>query len=158
MSTHVQVNLTVIASEINREHRLAEEHAAQAVDHAIRCGEMLIEAKAQLKHGEWLPWLAANFEGSEDTAGNWMRLARNSERVRNLPSVRQALAHSYLKRSRYFSAAELLFPLALSEPKYALYTAELYRQAGQVERALWVNRLVADQESKIKQRLTLLIE
>ena len=52
----------------------------------------------------------------------------------------------------------LLFPLALSEPKYALYTAELYRQAGQVGRALWVNSPVADQESKVKQRLTLLIE
>ena len=68
------------------------------------------------------------------------------------------LAHSYLKQGRTFSAADLLFPLALNNPKYALYTAELYRRAGLVERALWVNRLVADQKSKLKQRLTLLIE
>ena len=46
----------------------------------------------------------------------------------------------------------------LSEPTYALYTAELYRQSGQMERALCRNRLVADQTEKIKQRLTLLIE
>ena len=72
--------------------------------------------------------------------------------------LRQMLAHSYLKQSRAFSAAELLFPLSLTEPKYALYTAELYRKAGQINRALWVNRLIVDQKSKLKQRLTLLIE
>lgn len=74
------------------------------------------------------------------------------------PQLRQMLAHSYLTQGRSFSAAEILAPLALSEPTYALYTAELYRQSGQMERALWVNRLVADQTEKIKQRLTLLIE
>lgn len=72
--------------------------------------------------------------------------------------LRQRLAHSYLQQNRPFSAAEILFPLALKDPKHALYTSELYRRAGQVDRALWMNRLVADQKSKLKQRLTLLIE
>lgn len=39
-------------------------------------GRRLIEAKEQLTHGEWLPWLNEQVEFSERTAQNFMRLAR----------------------------------------------------------------------------------
>ena len=39
-------------------------------------GQRLIEAKAMLPHGEWLPWLTEQVEFSERTARNFMRLAR----------------------------------------------------------------------------------
>ena len=39
-------------------------------------GQRLIEAKAMLPHGEWLPWLTEHVEFSERTARNFMRLAR----------------------------------------------------------------------------------
>ena len=48
----------------------------RGVEHAIRAGELLIEAKAQLKHGEWLPWLENNCTMSERTAQLYMRLAQ----------------------------------------------------------------------------------
>lgn len=42
----------------------------------IGIGQRLIEAKAMLSHGEWLPWLTERVEFSESTAQRFMRLAR----------------------------------------------------------------------------------
>ena len=42
----------------------------------IEIGKRLTEAKAQLKHGEWLPWLREKVEFSETSAQNFMRIAR----------------------------------------------------------------------------------
>jgi len=73
-----------LAAEINAEHRACEAAAATAIEHAIRCGELLLAAKQSKEHGGWMRWLAANFEGSQDLANKYMRVARNSERVINL--------------------------------------------------------------------------
>ena len=45
----------------------------------IEIGKRLIEAKAQLKHGEWLPWLSEKVEFSEASAQRFMQLAREYE-------------------------------------------------------------------------------
>lgn len=42
----------------------------------IEIGKRLIEAKAQLRHGEWLPWLREKVEFSETSAQRFMQLAR----------------------------------------------------------------------------------
>ena len=47
-----------LAREVRAEIEQAERAFESAVEHAVRAGEKLIEAKALLKHGEWLPWLA----------------------------------------------------------------------------------------------------
>jgi len=50
-------------------------------------GKLLVEANKVCDHGDWLPWLKAEFEWSHDTAHNYMnayRLATDYERVRNL--------------------------------------------------------------------------
>jgi ParB family chromosome partitioning protein len=88
-----QLALFELAQIANREHELAYRSGAEMVAHAINAGEALIAAKAQTPRGEWLPWLAANFNASEDTAERYMKVARNSARVRNLeePSLRRAL-------------------------------------------------------------------
>jgi Protein of unknown function (DUF3102) len=84
--------LPVIATELRREVEAAEASWRDAVGHAIRAGELLLEAKAQLKHGRWGAWLDANFPGSRTTATNYMRLARESATVADLPTVREAVA------------------------------------------------------------------
>jgi len=43
----------------------------------LTIGNGLIEAKALLSHGEWLPWLEERVEFSEKAAQNFMRIARN---------------------------------------------------------------------------------
>jgi hypothetical protein len=84
--------LEAIAAEIRHEVEQAELSWQTAVRHAIRAGELLAEAKASVQHGQWLPWLRANFPGSERTAQNYMRLAANPQRVADLPTVRSAIA------------------------------------------------------------------
>lgn len=66
----------------------------QAVESIYEIGRRLIEAKAQLKHGEWLPWLRDEVEFSETSAQRYMQLAREygkSTTVRDL-GVSKALA------------------------------------------------------------------
>lgn len=89
--------LTHLAADIRREHEAAQACATKAVEHAKRAGELLIEAKAALPHGEWLPWLAKNFSASQSQAFRYMKIAANYARVNSLPdserptSIRQAL-------------------------------------------------------------------
>jgi hypothetical protein len=84
--------LEQLSTGIREAHEACERDAQSAVEWAIRCGELLTEAKARVKHGEWLPWLEANFPAHQNTASNYMRLASNSQRVVNSASVREALA------------------------------------------------------------------
>jgi Protein of unknown function (DUF3102) len=101
VNTEPNVELVILAEQINTEHRACEVAVASAVEHAIRCGELLVEAKREASHGNWLPWLQENFEGSHDTAQVYMRLHRrrefllNNERAR-FSSIRGAVAE--LKR------------------------------------------------------------
>lgn len=81
-----ETTLVEIALEIRTEVEYAERDFQSAVVHAIRAGELLTEAKAQVRHGEWLPWLEANFPASVRSAQGYMRLAARAEDA-------QALAH-----------------------------------------------------------------
>lgn len=66
-----------LPGRINAEHRAATADAESAVAHARRCGELLLEARSQAEHGQWLLWLAQHCpEVSEWTAQAYMRVAR----------------------------------------------------------------------------------
>ena len=92
------LNLDALAKRINEEHSQVGVALTKGVQHAKSAGELLLQAKAQCQHGEWLPWLEENFEGSATTAQAYMRLARNwpqleaanAQRVADL-SFREAL-------------------------------------------------------------------
>lgn len=75
-------NLPTIAAEIREEVDAAEASWRDAVGHAIRAGELLIEAKSHVAHGQWLPWLKANFPGSARSAQGYMQLADHAEDAR----------------------------------------------------------------------------
>jgi hypothetical protein len=62
------IGLATLAVRINDHHRQALEHATTAVEHARRCGKLLLEAKAQVRLGLWLPWLHEHCKVSERTA------------------------------------------------------------------------------------------
>jgi hypothetical protein len=76
LATPPPAHLVTLAGRINEEHRACEATLRAGLVHAIRAGELLIEARALVPHGEWLPWLAGNFAGSERTAQGYMRVAR----------------------------------------------------------------------------------
>ena len=78
--------------QINLEHRLANSKASEAVQHATNCGLMLLQIKASLNHGEWLPWLngeieAGRLEVKRSQANTYMRVASNYQRAGNLEGV-----------------------------------------------------------------------
>lgn len=73
--------LTTLAGEIVAEHDAAQGAFRSAVEHAIRCGELLIEAKAEIGHGGWGGWLEENFPASDRTARGYMRLARHGDEL-----------------------------------------------------------------------------
>ena len=82
-------------SEMVKEKATAvEQHGRKTVEAAADCGRYLIEVKSRLGHGEWTPWLQANFPQSPEHATRYMRIATNFARVPNLdeaPSIREAL-------------------------------------------------------------------
>jgi hypothetical protein len=90
--------LEALASRINAEHRACEEALKTGLRHALAAGELLLEAKGRIKHGDWGAWIRDNFEGSERTAQAYMKVARElpglegakTQRVADL-SFREAL-------------------------------------------------------------------
>src|SRR5262249_3847317 len=74
----------------------AESSLRAAVQHAVRAGELLLEAKRiHGQHGQWTSWLQENIDFSDRLAQAYMRLARLPLEKRNavadLP-VRKALS------------------------------------------------------------------
>jgi hypothetical protein len=70
-------SLADLAARIRAEHEATGEALRSSVAHGIAAGELLLEAKAQMPHGQWLPWLKDNCAMSERTAQLYMRLAKN---------------------------------------------------------------------------------
>jgi Protein of unknown function (DUF3102) len=92
--------LADLAARIRQEHDAVGHALKRGLEHAINAGNLLLEAKAQLKQqgGAWLPWLSEHCQVSERMAPRYMQLARhapwleaNPTRVSDL-SVRGALA------------------------------------------------------------------
>jgi hypothetical protein len=64
-----------LAQAIEREHQAAHQAARTALEHALECGRLLIQAKAAVPHGGWLEWLEANTSVSARQSQRYMRLA-----------------------------------------------------------------------------------
>lgn len=97
MSTDL-LHLGHLATRINEEHAKCEVAARTAIDHAIKVGRLLLEAKDQVAHGEWGEWVEKHCAFSQRSAQGYMRVARrapelggNAQRVAPL-SLRQGLA------------------------------------------------------------------
>ncbi len=74
-------SLADLAARIRVEHEAASLSLKQSVEHAMAAGALLIEAKAQFKHGQWLPWLRDRCAMSERTAQLYMRVAKNGDAI-----------------------------------------------------------------------------
>lgn len=71
---------SALALEIIALHGEIITAARSTLDKAIRIGELLTEQKAQLKHGQWLPWVKGNLPFSHNTASRYMSVyARRDE-------------------------------------------------------------------------------
>lgn len=63
------------AEAINAAHRAAQASVGEAVTQAIRAGQLLIEQKARLPHGQFGAWVNQHCMFSERTARLYMRCA-----------------------------------------------------------------------------------
>jgi hypothetical protein len=88
-------SLAVLAARITKEHNAILNAVRRGLTHAIRCGELLLEAKAQIKeqygHGHWLPWLKKSCTIPLRTAQLYMRLAKAEIRNDAHLSLREAV-------------------------------------------------------------------
>jgi Protein of unknown function (DUF3102)/ParB/Sulfiredoxin domain len=72
-----QAALAALGVRIEAAHQQAHDHARSAVDHALECGQLLLEAKAALEHGQWLPWLSTHTTVGPRQAQRYMQLAEH---------------------------------------------------------------------------------
>ena len=73
-----------------------------SVRHAIEAGSLLLEAKEQLKHGQWLPWLRDHCIMSERTAQLYMRCG-----VRSCETIEKQIGNGVADLSLNEAAAML---------------------------------------------------
>jgi len=88
--------LSALAKEINSAHEASLEIGIKSVEQAIRCGELLVQAKAKQKHGDWLLWFDANVKFSRDTACQYVKLFKSGidcRNVRNLTAAYKLLSN-----------------------------------------------------------------
>ncbi len=90
-TSNVAPVLDDLAQKINEEHECVEGAFKTAMGHALKAGELLIEAKGAAPHSGWLPWLEANCSFSKRTAQAYMRLAREMPKLD--PEKAQRVAH-----------------------------------------------------------------
>lgn len=94
MTPAIIPNIDQLTREILHFEDLATRCTEDAVKFKLEIGKRLIRAKAALPHGEFLPWAERHFHWSRRHVANHMALARNEQRVSQLPedaSLRMAL-------------------------------------------------------------------
>src|SRR5258708_12355795 len=81
------------ADKINTLHRAI----VGSVESAIMIGQILTEIKNEvLQHGQWLPWIEANLEFTNQTAGNYMRLFENRDKLQSKGTLSLSAAYKLL--------------------------------------------------------------
>ena len=103
-------------------------HIRMAAESCILAGQDLIDAKAQLGHGQWLPFLN-EFGISSSTAANWMKVAR------------EVSLESPLARMRY---GKVLALLAVPADEREAFAAEIHAEDKSTEE---IRRLIAEKEA-----------
>lgn len=89
--------LEELAATANNGHALALEAAGHAISYSIAAGAALIEAKAQIPHGQWEQWIDANLDFTAGTARQYIRLATYRHLIPIALQTNQQRAMEYLR-------------------------------------------------------------
>ena len=80
------ISLIDLAKRINTQHAACVAMARDAVVGIIDVGRLLVEAKDQVRHGEWTTWVEANCDFGVRQASSYMRAYQNRDQIgRTLP-------------------------------------------------------------------------
>jgi hypothetical protein len=139
-------SLTDLAARIRAEHDASAHALKRGLEHAIAAGSLLIEAKKQLAHGQWLPWLRDHCGVPERTAQAYMRVARSFGRLD--PAISATVADFSFRDARDSLATTGLIAKKLPAAKFnrALALVEDSENAGTWRRA--VRQLKLDDRHK----------
>ena len=138
--------LDALADKINTEHQACHSAMQKGLEHALEAGRLLLEAKAGLAHGEWLPWLEGNCpEIGQRTSQNYMRLASEMPKLESAKAQRVADL-SYRDAIRVVS--QDIGSVAASEPKDQEIMIETMETGGSINEA----------RRKVKQHRDLTVE
>lgn len=70
-----------LAEEINQELEKGKEHARLLVEHMLRLGDLLLQAKESVGHGKFYKWLEENCQLKMRQAQRYMKVAQHREIV-----------------------------------------------------------------------------
>jgi hypothetical protein len=96
--------LAEIAAQINAGHQQVQNAIRASLERARDVGQLLIKAKGQCQHGQWLPWLKANVKFSERTAQNYVNVAKRWNEIESKSATVADL--SYRNALEFLSAPE----------------------------------------------------
>jgi len=109
-------SLLELAAEIQDAHAAFVSKASASLEYARQAGALLIEAKALVAHGEWLPWLATNCTDiTARTAQGYMTISREWSRLQEIQEKRNGVSSLSLRKALSLLAAEWSDPDELSE-------------------------------------------
>jgi len=80
----------------NRADRIIECHRGisgsmkQAVDYALEAGQLLTEQKAELKHGDFLPWIKAYMPFGQSAAFNYIKIYTHAAKLHGCGTLQEA--------------------------------------------------------------------
>jgi Protein of unknown function (DUF3102) len=74
-SPRPQGQLVELAERIRTEHQAVVGAVRTGLQHAMAAGELLLEAKQQVSHGQWGEWVSRHCEINERVAQMYMRVA-----------------------------------------------------------------------------------
>jgi hypothetical protein len=103
-------NLATIVGEIKKTLR-------NDIGNIIKRGELLQEAKDQLEHGQWLPWLEENFEMDERTAQRAVAVAKFASKYDSLSDLHLTKSALYELSSGDYPAKVIKAALKEAESK-----------------------------------------
>jgi hypothetical protein len=108
MSELIQLDslpVETLAEMANEAAAACEASGRKTVEHAATSGRALLAAKAQVKHGEWLSWLADKFHWSQQRASQFMEIANyyarsNLESAETIQGALRMIAESPEKQAK----------------------------------------------------------
>jgi hypothetical protein len=103
--------LEVIAGELNSVLK-------QEIADVIKIGGLLVEAKAQLSHGQWLPWLAEHSPLSKSTVANYVNAYRFAIKFPTVGNLKIHPSALYMLASGLFNAKETATILKKAETEW----------------------------------------
>jgi integrase len=80
-SNLVLPTLPDLVARIKAEHEAVAMALWDSLQHALHAGDLLIEAKRQIEHGEWSDWLDKHCQVSQRSARAYMQLAKNRSEI-----------------------------------------------------------------------------